>query len=211
VARLLKALTAIAALAVLASAVTAGGEGAGVAVRVVDRTFACTLYRPPGGAGDLDVSVTTELNDPRSGWRGPAHIELQSGADLLDNNLVYVRAKAGTPFGGRTFPPGAFANTKRCTASRATVPLSPKGLPGPPVRWSTGTECRVRGRALVRVRAVLRSPALWRPFQSPYAGVRTEVVAATMAVRGERGRAPVVFAELSRAGGMRFFSSGACT
>lgn len=211
--RVLAAVTVLAALA--------AGAGAGASApsrevesllapsRVVDRTFACTLYRLPGGIGDLDVAISTAYHDRTSGWRSPALIELASGVDTLDNNLVYVRANAGTAYGGRTLPPGPYANTTRCVAAKR-IPLSERGLPKPPVRWSTGTQCRVRGRALVRVRAVLRSPANWGMIQRPYAGARMDVLESAVAVRSERGRKPVIFGALTRSGGMRFYSSAAC-
>ncbi len=205
-------------VAVAATALVSAGAGGTVpgAVdpvfapsRVVDRTFACTLYRLPGGVGDLDVAISTAYHDRNSGWRAPAQIELASGVDTLDNKLVYVRSHAGTSYGGRTFPPGPYANTTRCVPAKR-IPLSQRGLPGPPVRWSTGTQCRVRGRVVIRLRAVLRSPANWGMVQRPYAGARMDVLESAVAVRSERGRKPVVYGALTRSGGVQFFASPAC-
>jgi hypothetical protein len=111
---------------------------------------------------------------------------------------------------GNPFPPGAYADARRCAAARVSVPLSAKGLPGPPVRFDQEADCEVRGRILVRLRAVLEAPTPWRPAQAPYVGARRNVVEAKIAVRSDRTRRPLALLELDRAGKTRLWVSPAC-
>ena len=90
------------------------------------------------------------------------------------------------------------------------VPLSARGLPGTPIIWQKEVDCAVRGRVLVRVRAELETPAVWRPAGAPYAGAVGNVVEAKLAVRSERTGKPIAFATLGQGGKTRLWSAQSC-
>jgi hypothetical protein len=200
----------IAGIAVAALASTLVDPSAGAPSRIIDRTFRCATAALGGGLRDLDVTANPPLHDPYFNYRSPAYIGVSSGPDTLDADLVYVRARAGQPYGGRTFPPGVYANARTCSPARSPVPLSPKGLPGPPVQWRKQTQCRLRGRILVRVRAVLESAASWLPTGELYGGARMNVIEAALAVRTEPGRRPVVLIQVGRSGKTKLWTGPSC-
>jgi hypothetical protein len=202
----------LAALGVAASYAPA----ADVASRTVDRTFVCKPVAF-GGIGDLDVYANPpgDLNFNRP---TTAHLFVRTGGSEPTNNLVFVRARSQVRHPGITNPEavggpgGVFAHRSRCVATRAAVPLSSRGLPGPPTRFERNVDCPVRGRVLVRVRATLRAPSNWRPrAHSVYAGARQNVDAAQLAVRSQRTGAPIAYLELDARGGTRLWYSGNCS
>jgi hypothetical protein len=186
------------------------------ASRTFDRKFAC---RPVafGGIGDLDVSSSPpgDLNFNRP---TVAHLFVRTGGSEPVNNLVFVRARPQVRYPGLTNPEavggpgGIFAHRSRCVATRAAVPLSSRGLPGPPTRFERNVDCPVRGRVLVRVQATMRAPTNWRPrAYSVYAGARQNVERAAVAVRSQRTGAPIAYAELGRGRATRLWYSGDCS
>jgi hypothetical protein len=200
--------------AVLVLCATMAAElGHGATSRVVDRTLVCRLVAPLPGVRDLDVVVALPFDG--QGFSAPAFIGVSSGpvssGPFTDRaNRVFVRARnheLGSV--GRTLPAGVYANTRSCAPTRAAVPLSPRGLPGPPVRFEQEPECTVRGRVLVRVRAFLQVPARW-VTRTDYAGAQKNVVEAALAVRSERTRRPIAFIQLGRSGTTKLWSSRAC-
>jgi hypothetical protein len=184
--------------------------------RVIDRTLVCALVAPPGEAHDLDVLATPPVDDDFRNFHVPAFIGAGSGRVIATpvtdrSNRVFVRARPfPLPHTTRTLPAGVFASTRSCTATRNSVPLSARGLPGAPVEFEQEAECRLRGRILVRVRAVLHAPAAWRPVASGYAGARANVVEAALAVRSARTRKPLAFMQLRPQGKTRFWASPGC-
>ena len=205
------------ATTVAAVAAMPAERGGGAPSRVVDRTLVCTLVAPLGGARDLDVSASPPIVDEFHNYTVPAQIGVGSGLVLAgsvanSSNRVFVRARLDQLEGvGRSVPPGVYASTRSCSATRAAVPLSSRGLPGPPVEFGKGVECEIRGRVLVRVRAVLQSSAAWRRVQGGYAGAREGVVEAALAVRTQRGRHPVAFIQLGRTGKTKLWTVGSCS
>jgi hypothetical protein len=192
-------------------------SGGAAASRVVDRTLVCTLLAPLGDARDLDVVAGPPIVDEFHNFRVPAHIGVGSGRVIAGSvadrsNRVFVRAEPNrVQAPGRSLPPGVYASTRNCSATRASVPLSSKGLPGPPVEFGKDVECQLRGRVLVRVRAVLRTSAAWRRVQGGYAGARANVVEASLAVRTQPGRRPVAFIQLGRTGKTKLWTVGSCS
>jgi hypothetical protein len=181
----------------------------------VDRTFVCTLEAPLGSSRDLDLVAGPAYVDRFRNFRAPAFIGSSSGRVLAgpvsdQANLVFVRAR---PYylPGRTVAPGVYANTQKCAERNVPVPLSPRGLPEPPVEFEQDAECALRGRVLVRVRASLQTSAAWRPFQEGYAGVQANVREAKLAVRSERTRRPIALIELGPAGKTRFWAVSGCS
>jgi hypothetical protein len=200
------------ATAGLASLVTLALVGSGMSApsRIVDRTFVCTPMAF-GGVRDLDLWASPPRTDP---WTIPAYLVARTGTTLPTSDLVFVRARAQgmigwtSPFSG---PAGVYAHARRCTPARAKVALTSKGLPGPPAGWYSEVSCSLRGRVLVRVRALLAAPADWRPTSGPFQGAQRSVLEAELAVRSERTGEPLAFMKLARDGGTRFWSAPRCT
>jgi hypothetical protein len=191
------------------------GRRVGTISRVVDRTLACTLVAPLGDVRELDVLAMPPLEDRFRNFHVPAFLGVSSARVIATSvsdrsNRVFVRAR---PFSvpPRTLPAGVFANTRSCSATRSSVPLSPRGLPGPPLEYQQDAECGIRGRVLVRVRAVLQTAAGWRPVGDGYAGARATVVEAALAVRSARTRKPLAFMQLRPSGKTRFWASPGCS
>jgi hypothetical protein len=206
---------AAATLALVAAMSAEQGNGA-AAARIVDRTLVCTLVAPLGGARDLDVAASPTYNDDFRNFTVPAQIGVSSGRVLAGSaadrsNRVFVRARLDQLEGvGRSVPPGVYVSTRSCSRTSASVPLSSRGLPGPPVEFEKEVECALRGRVLVRVRALLQSSAAWRPVPGGYAGARASVVEAALAVRTQQGRRPVAFMQLGRTGTTKLWTAGSC-
>jgi hypothetical protein len=185
--------------------------------RVVDRTFRCTVAPIYGGLREVDVTAKPKGslgNGGRSDDVSPGYVSVGSGpASGAFDDLVFARTRPEergvAP--GDPFPPGVYVDVRRCGPARISLPLSAKGLPGPPVRFDTDADCEVRGRVLVRLRAVLEAPALWGRAAPPYFGARRNVVEARIAIRSERNRRPIALLELDRGGKTRFWSSPGCT
>jgi hypothetical protein len=189
--------------------------GGRAATRVIDRTLVCTLSAPPGEVRDLDVLATPPVDDEFRNFHVPAFIGASSGRVIATSitdrsNRVFVRAR---PYSipSRVLPAGVYVNARSCTATRNTLPLSSRGLPGPPIEFEQEAECLLRGRVLVRVRAVLNTAASWRPAGDGYAGARANVAEAELAVRSARTRQPLAFMQLRPSGNTRFWASPRCS
>jgi hypothetical protein len=204
---------ACAAVAALAPA----GTGDGAPSRIVDRTFRCSLAPLYGGLRELEVTTKPRGslgNGGRSDDVSPGFISVGSGqASGVFDDLIWARTRLEergvAP--GDPFAPGAYADVRRCRAARVVVPLSPRRLPGPPVRFDQDTDCEIRGRVLVRLRAVLEAPTEWRRATPPYFGARRNVVEARIAVRSERTRRPIALLALDAGGETRLWVSGGCS
>jgi hypothetical protein len=199
------------------AAVTAAAAPAGIDApsRIVDRTSVCTPIAY-GGIGDLDVFANPpeDLNFDRP---ISAYLIVRTGGSRPDTNLVLVRRRSQVRYPGLTDPQavggpgGVFAHSQRCASTRVRVALSSKGLPGPPIRFEKDVDCPVRGRVLVRVRAVLQAPAEWRRAERPYVGARQSVAGASVAVRSQRTGAPIAFMQLDKAGNSKLWFSPNCS
>ena len=208
------AVSAFAAVAALGARLSP--QATPVASRIVDRTFRCTLATLYGGLREFDVVTKprgTLGNGGRSDDVSPGYISVGSGAASGPfDDLIFARSgleeRGVAP--GSPFPPGAYVDVRRCATARVSLPLSPKGLPGPPVRFDQEADCEVRGRVLVRLRAVLEAPTAWRRASPPYFGGRRNVVEAKIAVRSERARRPIALVALDPGGDTRVWISGAC-
>jgi hypothetical protein len=192
------------------------GSAAESQSRIIDRTFRCTLAPLYGGLRELEVTTKPRGslgNGGRSDDVSPGYISLGSGSGSgAFDDLVWARSRfeERRVAPGNAWPGGVYADVRRCAAARVSVPLSAKRLPGPPVRFDQDADCEVRGRMLVRLRAVLEAPAPWRPGTPPYVGARRNVVEAKIAVRSERTRRPIALLALDPAGGTRLWVSGGC-
>ena len=184
------------------------------ASRIVDRTFRCTPALLYGRVRQLDVTAKPRGSlgsGGRSDDVSPGYISVGSGAAAqVFDDLVWARSRLEERAAGSPFPPGAYADVRRCRAARVVVPLSAKGLPGPPVRFDQDADCEVRGRVLVRLRAVLAAPTPWRRANPPYFGARRNVVEAKIAIRSERTRRTIALLALDPGGQTRLWVSNGC-
>jgi hypothetical protein len=199
--------------AIVVPAITAeAGTGAS---RVVDRTFRCLPEVLYPGVRQLDVTSSPRGSlgaGGRSDDVSPGYISVGSGAARgVFDDLVFARSRSEVRHAATTFPPGVYVDARRCVRARVALPLSSKGLPGPPVRFATDADCELRGRVVLRVRALLEAPAAWRPATPPWAGARRDVVEATIAVRSERTRRPLALLALDRAGETRLWTASHCS
>lgn len=188
--------------------------GAPAASRIIDRTFRCTPVALGDGLREIDVVAAplgaTEYVSGPSPSPSPGALGVSSGGFSPTSELVSARAAAWERFRNRRVPEGIYVSHGRCSSTRDSVRLSPTGLPGPPVPWWERKSCLVRGRVLVRVRAVLQAPATWQRIDATYVGARRSVVEAALAIRSERGK-PIAFVELGPAGKTRLWTSSGCS
>lgn len=212
--RVKRAVWLVVAMASIVAATVAAESGGSATAQVVDRTFVCRLLSSGGGVRSLDVLTNPAFADGSRNFRAPAFIGVGSGpvypGRVTDrSNRVFVRAR---PFRvpGRVVPSGVYASTRRCDATNTAVPLSRRGLVRTPVEFEQYVDCSVRGPVLVRVRAVLQSPASWARAQRWYEGAQANVVEAALAVRTQRGGRPVVLMRLGRAGNTQLWSARTC-
>ena len=197
------------ALIVVSLALAAAGSAGTNAGRVVDRTFVCTPFATTGGLRDLDIIAAPPYRDSQTST--PAMIFLKSGPYSPTEQLVAVRARPAQRFGSHPYRAGVYAQTTRCAGTGKAVPLSAKGLPGPPVVWQKEADCQVRGRIFVHVRAELESPSAWRPVGAPYAGAVGNVASAQVAVRSEKSGKPIAYATLGAGGKTKLWIAASCS
>ena len=195
-------------LVVAAFLALAAGASAGTSANVIDKTFVCTPLATFGGLRDLDINAAPPYKDAQTNV--PATIYVKSGPYSPTEQLVAVRARPAQRFGGNQYRAGVYAHRFRCAATGRSVPLSAKGLPGPPIVWQKEVDCQVRGRILVHVRAELESPSAWRSVGAPYAGAVGNVASAQMAVRSEKTGKPIAYATLGVGGKTKLWTGAAC-
>ena len=183
------------------------------ASRVIDLTFGCT---PAVLSGRLRVSDVTAVPiraaEPGIPFqqRSPGFIGVASGGWGPGSELVSIRARGWQRFATVYSDEGVYASIKRCSWSRISLPLTAKGLPGPPVRWAEQVTCAARGRILIRVRATLQSPSPWQPLSDSYDGAPRNVVEAALAVRSERTGKPIAYMEFGRDRKTKLWYSPTC-
>lgn len=201
---------ALGLLGVAVLALPAVGAEAQSASRLVDRTFACMTR----STGDLDLTAHPHTVYPSVLGRADevvsAFLEVSSGVDTFESALVAVRARPLQGIGGgRVQPAGVHAHAARCGPARTLVPLSRKGLAGPPVQWYKALDCPIAGRVLVHVRATLRGPGEWERAGA-YQGAHEPVTEAKVAVRAANTRKPIAYMELTGGKKTKMWYSGAC-
>ncbi|MEO5577172.1 MAG: hypothetical protein ABIR67_11330 [Gaiellaceae bacterium] len=203
--------------ALLAAAVLGvdGAASAPIASRIVDRTFGCIPAAVTGNLRGVEVTAVPigakENHDPTHQNRSPGFIGAGSGGWGLGSELVSVRARGWQRFTTSYSHAGVYASIARCARSRLSVTLSANGLSNGPVRWFEEVTCLGRGRVLIRVRALMQTPALWQPLiRFAYDGARDRVVEAALAIRSERTGRPIAYMELARDGTTKLWYSPAC-
>jgi len=190
-------------LAVVASVLLAASAQA-----TLDRTFVCT---PQYGDLDVEASPRGDYAFATARTVSSGYLGLTTGSSGARANLVHVRARREkSDAGAAAVPEGVYAGAGRCFLSRKTVPLTSKGLVGPPVVWRKDYTCTVRGRLVVRVRAEVASAATWRRTDADFFGVRTNVFTAQLAVRSERTGKPLAYGTLDAAGRTKLWVARGC-
>lgn len=128
-------------------------------------------------------------------------------------NLVFVRARLEKSDLANVAAQqqGVYAGAGRCFLSRKSVPLTSKGLVGPPVVWAKDYACTVRGRLVVRIRAEIPSSSSWRRIDADFFGVRTNVTRATLAVRSEKTGRQLAFGTMDAAGKTKLWVARGCS
>jgi hypothetical protein len=181
---------------------------------VIDRTVICTPQRSYTGLREVDVTAAPRGAPPApfsTTEQWPSRFVVSTGGAGRDANLVLVHSRThpGMSPGFGPSGPGIYVNAKRCSRTRAPVRLSARGLSGPPIPWSKHAECMLRGRIIVRFRAVLESPGGWSRLDRHYDGVQRNVASASVAVRAVRKGRPVAFSRVD-GDSMRLWLSPQC-
>jgi hypothetical protein len=177
------------------------------ASRVIDRTFACTP-----DFGNLDVVASPRGSREVIGgpFTSPGYARVTSGRHGDPHSDLVVAARPGFRMPSIRFPAAVYASSRRCVASRATVPLTLTGLPGPPAAFLSHGDCTVERRVIVRVRALLPAPATWGSVGAAFVGARGRLLEAEMAVRDERTRKPLALVRVGRTGKTKLWISSRC-
>lgn len=172
-----------------------------------DRTWSCAVPREyPGGPRVVRVHFRPRQELQQTTLGASAGVALSHGG-FDSPTLVY--ANPG-PLDHRR-PNGALVVSRtRCVESKRVVPLSSKGIPGPPVRFEQSVECRVAPRILVRFRTTLDRRPFWRrEGDNRVATVRFGKAAFLVATDLPRP-APVAYGEVDAAGATKFWASPRC-
>jgi hypothetical protein len=194
----------LAAVAALAS--PAGGEAR--AAVVFDRTYSCAV--PPeyrGGPRVLNVSLSPKRTLGDGEWGPSGGVSINQDGATSPGLVSFMTGPVGQRVDG-----WVSVSASRCRELRnARLPLSPRGLPGPPARFEQHLECRVTRRVVVRLRAELDRAPQWRRDEG---GGRTATVnfsKAAFAVATEPRRKPVAFGDITPGGETRLFTVAGCT
>lgn len=214
---LVRKVVSLAVVALSAGVIDLGGiaeSAPPAASHIIDRTFGCTPTALTGKLRAFDVNAVPkrakESTDPLQA-PSPGFIGVASGGWRPDSELISIRARIWQRFAGTYSFEGVYASMGRCSSSRLSPPLTPMGLPSPPVRWAQQVTCIARGRVIVRLRAVLHSPSAWQPLGNFYDGARRKVVAARLVVHSERTGEQIAYMELNRNGETTLMYSPVCS
>ena len=197
--------------------------------RVVDTTLVCSTTFV-GGARDIEVKGHRGTGRAGSTWGRPAVVAVTTGPSanggpqnptILDNSLTWVTA--GRPSATSTlveehilsslYPTrtwGTLAiNGRLCGPTKRRVTLGVRGLElhalGP---FEDSFTCATPRRVVLRVRAVLTSPAVLRSYRA-FARATIPVREAQLAVQTESGKR-LAYAEVLESGKARLFTARSC-
>jgi hypothetical protein len=184
---------------------------------VLDRTYSCAIVLH-GGIYQLENRAHPGVRNGRS-WTKLAYAGLRAGVFSGGSGNLLAWISAGRPAKGTTvdqefwtFDVRTFGTIgisgRACSPSRASVPLSPRGLRGGAAApLGSELKCDVPRRVLVRLRAVLPSRASLhgREFETIHIPVRE----AKLAGRTLSGK-PLVYAAVSQSGKATLFTAKGC-
>jgi hypothetical protein len=221
--RMLVVLLALAAALAAAAASTAtpraGAEPA--ASRIVDRTLLCAT-RQNGGVYEIEAESFSGVRQGRTKWLRLPFANVTTGqtgsaATVLQNAFAWITSghpDSETQLGEYLFPVraavyGTLAVNRRMCRAAKRIPLSSKGLRGG-VAGQTGDsfDCTVPRRVVVRVRAVLDSPADLRPHDA-FLLTTVTVREAKVAIRTQNGK-PIAYMSTAESGRATIFTGKGC-
>jgi hypothetical protein len=192
-----------------------GGGGTGSApVRVVDRTFSCTVQRVEGFRY-VDVAAVSGFRDPPDA----AEWEWQPASWVLDRSgRSLASMTAGDPPAAvqRQRVPMLAVHPTPCRPAKR-ISFSRRGLVGGRASQLQGSDryaCRVGRSVRLRVRAVFREPTTFarRSYRGrPLLATPPDAVVAEaqVSVQNLAGR-PLVFADVLESGRTRLFTAPTC-
>jgi hypothetical protein len=192
---------------------------------VIDRTLLCSTLRIGGGLHQFEVRAQTGVRENPTTWkwlafagvrighitRGPAQLEASlvwAAAGRASQKTNLEELDPAWPYPAKMH--GTLAlNQESCRASRARVPLTPKGLSGGLAdAFGDAYDCAAPRRVLLRVRAVLRARApIYRDRQ--FLKTRADLNSAHLAIRTPAGK-QLAFAAVFESGKARLFTAPSC-
>jgi hypothetical protein len=191
--------------------------------RIVDRTFVCA-HGALGDLREIEARAGQGIRESRSKWKQLPFAVVATGraTNSLSHwgRLTYSYAwiTAGSPSATTTIdsewrkigvPATLGVSTKACTRATSRVPLSAGGLSGGGASpFGEEFDCSTPRRFLIRMRAVLHSPASLRARQG-FLATRVPVREARLAVRTLTGR-PLIYAESFDSGRASLFTASGC-
>ena len=192
---------ALALVAVALAVPLSAGAQSVVTTTVIDRTLVCSTVSD-FGKRLLRVGMAA----PKSLATGdtPAVASLSTGSGGLIKALAGLAAGPG--FGRATG--SVYYSRRLCRATAKKVPLTARGLPGPPVLFDQSLKCNAGARVLVRVRAAIDRRVLWRTTRD-LLEARGNSSTAAVAVRTESGK-PLAYGTLE-SGKTRLWTAGRCS
>ena len=201
------ALLAVAALGCSVSA----SEATPAAVRVVDRTLACTTGAQSGARVIFLRAQSAYGQGATLEWLAQATVATpgQPIPSKPDYRPTLAGVTAGWP------PPKPFTSGglgyegRRCKATRARVALSRQRLTGGrAAQLGDEVQCIVPKSLLIRVRAVFREPVELEVVSRSYSAVG-RIEQGQVAVRTTGGK-PLVYADVTDSGRARLFTAKGC-
>jgi hypothetical protein len=217
--RILAALCTALVVGLLWGGLSAGAEPGAT---VLDRTVECrTLLN--GGIYEIEVRGHAGVRESKNVWKTLPFAVVTSGntgsaATQLDNAYVWISAGRPTRetwLEEHFFPTLALANGTmaiklgRCRSTRASVPLSRRGLNGGAAGGLGDTyDCEAPRNVLVRVRARLEGSAGLRTHDG-YLRTSAPITEAAFAVRTRSGK-PLAYASVAASGKTQLFTGTGC-
>ena len=188
---------------------TASPRTVAAPTKVVDRTFSCK----PGvdGAPIMDVSASSGYRKGRR-FERLAAVTIATVGSQFARDDDYLPSMAGVTAG---WPPpagiasgGLGVHLGYCSARRASVPLTRRGLPGGSAsQFETEARCLTPPTVLLRIRAVYHAPTtLQLDPKTKWLSGNARITSAQIAVRTLKGR-PLVYGELAESGRAVLYTS----
>jgi hypothetical protein len=179
---------------------------------VVDRTLACSTGVEGGAHNILPVAKSGWREGTRFKWLGNISVDtpghpLPSHPDH-QRTLVGITAGWPAPTGTRSGAVGY--DSLRCKPSRATVPLSARGLVGGPESVFGNTDqCLTAKTVLIRFRVSFQAPTRLRlNSKRQWIGATARIVKGEIAVRTLGGKQLVYLDVLEKSGVTRMLTKG---
>ena len=197
--------------AALVSSSASGGTEAASAVRVVDRTLACTTG-VQGGARVIYVRAQSAFGQGKNlEWL--AQTTVAAVGQPVPSKPNYRPTLAGMTAGWPAPPPltsgGAGFSNRLCTTTRSKVAFVRSGLVGGVAsQLGDGFSCVVPKSMLVRIHAVFRNVTELERDRS-YTSANGRIVRGQIAVTTLAGK-PLVYGEVAESGTARLFTPKGC-